>query len=413
MIRTFRYPLHPTAAQAETMERWLRFCCSLYNAALQHRRDAWEHEKRQRQLAEDRGEARRPERMPSRYSQQVELAALRASDPEASAVPSVVARSALHRLDGAFRAFYRRTRAGKTPGYPRFRSAYRYDSFAFEARQRPVSGKRNTRSALVRVPIIGWVRFHEYRPLRGVIRAISVRRSAGRWYVCFACDLGEAPPKVAVANAVGCDVGLSSFAAFSDGSSVAAPQFFRKAAAALARRQQTVVRRQRGGNGRRRAWDLVAKAHEHIRNQRLNFARQLAASLFLAYDLVAYESLDVRALMRTWFAKSIGDAAWGTFIHALTCKAESAGKYAIAVDPRGTTQRCSACGAHVPKDLSVRMHVCSCGLVLDRDENAARNILALGRSAVSALASASPRPEGHVDHYRREEGAPEAWENRT
>lgn len=396
MIRSFRYPLHPTAAQAETMERWLRFCCSLYNAALQHRRDAWVHEKRQRQLAEDRGEERKPQRGPSRFDQQKELVQLRAVDAEAAAVPSHVARSALQRLERTFEGFYRRVQSGAAPGYPRFRAARRYDSFSIAPRLREVGGVRGSRAARVRLGTLGWVRFHEYRPLRGTIREIAVRRDAGRWFVCFVCDLGEAPPKVVVSSAVGCDVGLKSFAAFSDGTSVDAPQFFRKAEATLARRQQALSRRKRGSNGKRRARLLVAKAHARIQSQRLNFARELAASTLAAYDLVAYEDLDIRRMAHGHFAKSIGDAAWGTFIHALTCKAESAGKYAIAVDPRGTTQACSACGARVPKDLSVRMHACSCGLVLDRDENAARNILALGRSVVSALASASPRPEGRT-----------------
>lgn len=388
MHRTFRYPLHPTAVQEATLVSWLGICCTLYNAALQHRRDAWQHEKKQRQLAEDRGEAREKVRGVAYESQTKELTAVRATDAVVASLPIEALRSALRRVDRAFRAFFRRVKSGETPGHPRFRPRHRYDSFGI-GRISPQSGdRRGTRSACVRIPNLGLVRFHEYRPLRGRVLNTEVRRTAGKWYVCFSCDIGEAPEKKPVASAVGVDVGLSTFGTLSDGTAIENPRHFREAEEQLAMRQQRLARRKKGSNGRDRAKLLVAKAHQHVRQQRLDFARKLACALLAKYDLVAYEDLNIRGLMKTRMAKSIGDAAWGVFIHALVCKAEEAGRWAVAVDPRGTTQRCSSCGTHVPKDIGVRVHECSCGCVLGRDENAARNVLALGRSAVSRSAQA-------------------------
>jgi putative transposase len=201
--------------------------------------------------------------------------------------------------------------------------------------------------------------------------------------VCFSCDLGAAPPKVTVRQMVGIDVGLTIFATLSDGGEVPAPRLFRKGEDVLARRQRSLATKRRGSNSRRRARTLVAKAHCHIRNQRLDFARKLTVVLFAKYDLIAFEDLNIRGMVHSNLAKSIHDAAWGLFLRCLTDKAESAGRWAVPVDPRGTTQNCSACGEHVPKGLTDRAHICSCGLVLGRDLNAARNIEALGRSAAA------------------------------
>jgi putative transposase len=388
MIRTFRYPLYPTTAQAATFDAWRVACQQTYNAALQHRNGAWEHEKRQRQAAEDRGIERRFTKAVTLYDQYKELALARQSNPDLAAVSSEALRSAVRRLDGAYKAFFRRCKAGETPGYPRFRALDRYDSFEVGS-VKPKAGRHGTRSACVRIPSLGLVRFHEYRPLRGKVLTTTIRRTAGKWFVCFACDLGDAPSKVAVRNTVGIDVGLTTFATLSDGTEFENPRHYRAGEAQLAVRQRSFARKQRGSNSRRHAKLLVVKAHEYIRNQRLDHARKLAAVLVAKYDLIAYEDLNIRGMVRALnghLSKSINDAAWGKFIHALTCKAEEAGKWCVPVDPRGTSQRCSMCGATVAKTLSDRVHRCACGHVEGRDLNAAKNILALGRSAVAGVA---------------------------
>lgn len=366
MVRTFRYPLLENKAQREVIEGWRRACQQLYNGALQERRDAW-----------------KLQRVSINYSRQTaELTELRQQDPAWKQVPVEVARSALHRVNRAFQAFFRRVKTGEKPGYPRFRSLDRYDSVGV-GRVR-VDGDR------VMLPKLGSVRFKLYRPLKGTIRNVELKLTPKGWFVCFSCDIGPSPEKVpleiAKQNAVGIDVGLEAFATLSDGTQIDNPRCFRKAEATLARRQQALARKRRGSNSRRRAKKLVARAHHKIHNQRLDFARKLAVDLVEKHDIIALEDLQITRMVHGNLAKSILDAAWGMFRHATQCKAEEAGKWCVAVDPRGTSQTCSGCGVRVPKELSVRVHVCDrCGLRVHRDHNSAINIRALGMSAVDLL----------------------------
>ena len=375
MHRTFRYPLRPNQAQEAELESWRVACQRLYNGALEHRIGAWRWVK----AAKARGVPKEGLPRPVGYmSQTAELTVLRAADPDWAAIPVTIARSSLLRLDKAFKAFFRRVKAGEKPGFPRFRARDRYDSFGIG--RVAVSGDR------VHVPKLGPVRFHQYRPLRGKVLDVTIRSEAGKWFVCFACDLGDAPAKVAVRPAamVGIDMGLTTLVTVSDGTEVPNPRFGKDAAALLARRQRALASKRRGSQSRRRAKLLVGKAHALIQNQRKDHARKLAVFFCKKYDLIAHEDLNIRGMVHGNLARSIHDAAWGVFIHALTCKAEEAGKWVVPVDPRGTSQRCSACGTVVPKDLSVRVHDCpACGLRLGRDLNAAINVLALGRNAAT------------------------------
>jgi putative transposase len=363
VIRTYRYPLRPTVAQESVLLGWLGQCCDLYNAALQERRDAW---KKQRVSI-------------GKYDQFKRLAEWRQSDLDARAVPSEVQRSALARVGKAFDAFFRRCKAGEKPGYPRFRSKRRYDSFAVPGEKTRLAGDRLT------LPKLANLKVHLYRPLRGTPLQVTVRREAGgKWSVSFACEIGAAPPLVAPDRVVGIDLGLKSLVVTSEGEVFENLRATERGAAKLARAQRVLARRKRGSRSRERARVAVARAHHRVANQRLDHARKTAASLVGRYDVVAHEDLRVADMSRGLFAKGINDAGWGLLLHCIASKAESAGKRVVAVDPRGTSQRCSACGAVVPKDLRTRVHDCPrCGLVIDRDHNAAVNIRALGRSAVT------------------------------
>lgn len=364
MLRTFRYPLEPTKAQAEVLTHWLAACCSLYNAALQERRDAWAKQ-----------------HVTIGYNRQTaSLALIRGDDPEWKGIPSNVARSALRRLDEAFKAFFRRCKSGEKPGYPRFRSRDRYDTMGLGLAR--IDGNH------VMVPKLGPVKFRRYRELKGTVRSVQIRRGADRWWLCVSCDLGDAPAKVSVRTYTGIDVGLESFATLADGTTVENPRFFRQGEELLARRQQALATKKPGSNSRKSAKRLVAKAHEHIKNQRRDFAWKLANRLLEKFDLVSFEDLQIKRMVHGNLAKSIHDAAWGLFLHALACKAEEAGKWAMPVDPRGTSQRCSSCSTIVRKVIADRQHICCvCGLSIHRDHNAALNVVALGMSAV-ALAGA-------------------------
>jgi putative transposase len=362
LVRAFSYPLHPTKAQETALERILVLCQRLYNGALEERIGAWRLAKETLSL----------------YDQQVELTELRAQDPEYDQVSARILRSPLQRLDRAYKGFFRRVKRGEKPGFPRFKSRDRYNSFSFP---NPV-----LKGNFLTIPSFGPVKLRLYRPLRGIPKEAQVRKTAKGWTVSIVCDLGAAPPvSVDLTKSTGIDVGITTFGTLSDGSEIPNPRFFRESEAKLARRQQILQRKKRGSNSRRRAKNQVGRVHLSIRNQRLDHARKTAKSLFDRFDVVCHEDLNIRNMVRnTHLSKSISDAAWGQFILCLAFKAEEAGKLSVGVNPRGTSQRCSGCGKVCPKTLSDREHRCpSCGLVIGRDHNAAINIWRLGLSLVS------------------------------
>jgi putative transposase len=348
---TYKYRLYPSKAQITRLNGTLALCCELYNAALQERRDAY-----------------RLERKSIRYIEQAnQLPDIKAARPELSEVHSQVLQDTLRRLDKAFQAFFRRVkeRNGKA-GFPRFRSHKRYDSFTYAQ-----SGFALRDGALT-LSKIGKVKVKLHRPVEGKIKTLTVTRSAtGKWYVCLSVEI-DPQPLPGNERAVGIDVGLSHFATLSNSEQIPNPRFFRTDERALAQAQ------------RRKKRKAAARINERIANRRRNFAHQLSHALVSTFGLIAFEDLNIQGMVRNHcLAKSISDAAWNQLVQFTLYKAANAGRACVLVDPRGTSQRCSGCGEVVSKDLSERIHDCACGLVLDRDHNAAINILTLGLQSVS------------------------------
>lgn len=350
-------------------EETLRRLAELYNAALQERRDHWKV----------KGES------VGFYTQSKQLPGIKQARPEYAAIDAQVLEGCLKRLHLAFEAFFRRVKSGENPGYPRFRASSRYDSMTFRQTGWRLDGKRLTLRG------IGTLKLFLSRPVEGTIKAVILRRdSCGDWLVTFQCDGVPAAIQPATGQAIGIDVGLASFLTTSEGEAIANPRHFREGQRALKVAQRRVARRKRGSGRQRQARRAVARHHRKVQRQRRDFHFKTAHSLVQRYDLIAVEALNVSGLARSRLAKSVHDAGWGQFIEILTGKAEKAGRQIVAVDPKGTSQRCSGCGSHVPKPLSQRVHACSsCGLTLDRDVNAALNILA--RAAPSASDTGSQR----------------------
>jgi putative transposase len=352
VLRTFKYPLLPNISQECTLDDWRQQCCTLYNAALEQRITWW----------------RSQQRTVTRFDQTAELTDLRAADSAWSAVPVEVQRSALRRLDLAYAAFFRRVARGEKSGFPRFRSVRRYDSFDF--------GCVKVTKDRVHIPKLGHVKMNLYRPIEGTIKRATIKRdNAGKWWVNFQCDLGPAPAKCEIRSSVGIDLGLTNLATRSDGKTIANHRFGKRATDLLAKRQRNLARKQKGSKNREKARILVAKAHSHVANQRLDQARKEAKKLFEEFDEVSYEDLSVQKLASGRFSKSMHDAAWGVFNRCCASKAEYAGKHHTPRDHRRTSQRCNQCGTRVKLTLAERTFRCpSCGLEIDRDHNAAINI---------------------------------------
>ncbi|MBI5518328.1 MAG: IS200/IS605 family element transposase accessory protein TnpB [Deltaproteobacteria bacterium] len=228
----------------------------------------------------------------------------------------------------------------------------------------------------LRLSGIGNVKVKLHRKMEGTLKTVGVTCDGdGHWY---ALVTREVPRKVlpGTGHQVGLDVGLRAFVATSDGEWVPNPRPLESARLEVERAQRKVSRRSRGSKRRAKAKRLLARAHARVRNARKDFQHKTARTLVVRNDRLAVEDLNLKGLARGRLARPIHDAAWGQFVSILAAKAEEAGRELLRVDPRGTSQRCSACDQQVPKDLSVRVHQCPhCGLVLDRDVNAARNIL--------------------------------------
>ncbi len=362
-LKTFKYRLYPTKAQEVALNEQLRLCRTLYNAALQERRDAY----------------RKCGVSITGFGQMKHLRQIKADLPEYKGVYSQVLQDVLKRLDRAFQAFFRRLKQGSMPGYPRFQGRDRYDSFTYPQLGFSVPSRTAYFSK------IGNIRIKLHRPVEGKIKTATIRRTCGQWYVSYACEV-EAQPLPTSGNAVGVDVGTTWFYVTSDGEFQENPRYFQASMKKLRIAQRAVSRKpNKRSNGRRKAVQRAAKIHRKVSQQRLDFHHKAAAKLVRENDLIAHEALNVGGMGRGRLARSIHDVGWGQFFFLLAAKAANAGRRVITVDPRFTSQACNKCG-HTEKAnrLSQSRFVCQqCGHAENADLNAARNIL--GRACPSGV----------------------------
>jgi putative transposase len=368
--KSFKYKLTPTPEQEQALAFVVRRCRELYNAALQERRDAW-HKCGVSVTA---------------AGQSAQLPAVKAVRPEYHDIHSQVLQDVLTRLDRAFHAFFRRVKAGETPGYPRFQGASRYHSFTYKQFG---NGATLDHGFLV-LSKIGRMALRWSRPLEGTPKTVTISREADGYYGCFSCADIPVEPLPPTGQETGIDVGVASFATLSNGEHIFNPRWYRKAERRLKTAQRCVSRRKKGSQRRRKAVTLLAKAHLKVKRQRQDFHHKEALKLVQQHDTIYLEDLRVANMVRNHrLAKSISDASWAQFRAILAAKAVYAGRRVAAVPPAYTSQDCSGCGKRVRKSLSVRTHICpnpDCGLVLDRDENAAKNIERAGQALRGAVA---------------------------
>jgi putative transposase len=301
-------------------------------------------------------------------------------------VHSQVLQNVAVRIDLAFQAFFRRCKAGEEPGYPRFRSQGRYDSLTFP--QVPVGCRLEAEDKRVRIANVGRVKALLHRPLEGTPKTATIRRSStGKWYVSFSCECAEPESLPHTGQDVGIDVGLKTFATLTAGDPIENPRFFRLEERALAKAQRRLSKAEKGAPEHAERRKIVARVHERIVWRRGDFAHQHSRRIVNAFDLIAVEDLSVNRMMYNHcLAKSIHDAAWSQFASLIACKAAWAGRRYVAVNPAYTSQDCSGCGHRQKLSLSDRIYACPCcGLSLDRDLNAARNILRLGRQSLASV----------------------------
>ena len=363
MRKSFKYRIYLTNGQRRILEQQLEECRWVYNETLATRKSAWEQE----------------QRTVDWYETKRALPLLKATRPALKLVHSQVLQNVTERVELAFKAFFRRVKAGENEvGYPRFKGRGRYDSLTYPQYGNGVrlDGDRLILAKVGAVPVV------LHRPVEGRPKTVTLTRSrTGKWYACFSCEVAPEPLPT-TGTVVGVDVGLAAFATLSDGEEIANPRFYRRDEADLTRVQtlkDAAKNAQRWDEHRRRK-QALAHIHERIANRRSDFAHQRSRQLVDAYQVIVFEDLAPMELGRSrGMRKSILDVAWSQFISMTVAKAEEAGRRVILVNPRDTSKLCSSCGELVPKALSDRIHTCPhCGLVLGRDHNAARNILHRG-----------------------------------
>lgn len=358
--KTYRFRLAPTKGHVRRLEQTLDLCRWVYHETLAYRKRAWEERREHVGL----------------YATHALLPGWKAQRPELKQVYAHVLQDVQNRMHLAFAAFFRRVKRDEKAGYPRFKGKGWYDSFTFK--QAGFGFKLDRR--WLEVSKIGRVRMIVHRPIEGTIKTLTIRRtSTGKWYACSSVEVEPASlPKTQ--RAVGIDVGLTHAATLSMGEQIANPRFFRTDEKALAKAQRKLAHAEKGTPERAKRRKVVAHIHERIAARRKDFAHQLSRRLVNEFGIIVFEDLSIARMMKRHpLAKSIADAAWGQLQRYTRSRAASAGRTYLEVDPRGTSQRCSRCHGAVKKDLSVRVHQCPyCGLAIDRDLNAALNIVAVG-----------------------------------
>ncbi len=243
-----------------------------------------------------------------------------------------------------------------------------------------------------RIKLVGTRDLHFYSP--DEIQRVRIVKRADGYYVQFLINIEVKEQLEPTKKTMGLDVGLEFFYTDSNGHKEPNPRFFRDGEQKLKKLQRRVSKKQKGSSNRRKARQKLGKAHLRISRQRKEHAKRLARSVIRSNDLVAYENLKVSNLARNHcLAKSISDVGWYQFRVWLEYFANKFGKIVVAVPAQYTSQECSSCGRIVKKSLSTRTHACECGAKLDRDENAAINILRVGLRTVGRTETAGFEPE--------------------
>ena len=360
--RTYKYRIYPNREQKSILETWLNTCRILYNDCLTERRDAWDTS----------------HKFINYYDQANQLKEIKTFDDDLKEVYSQVVQDVLKRIDKAFKNFFRRVKEHKEePGYPRYKGKDRYDSFTYPQRGFKLEDKTLILSKIGSINI----KKHRDIPEDANIKTCTIERDLDRWYACFTVEIEiEEPNYEAITNPIGIDLGISHLLTLSNGDMVDNAKYLSKSKRKLSRKQRKLSKAKKGSDNRTKRRFETAKTHRKVRDQRTDLLHKISRGLVNAFDLIVFEDLKVKNMLKNHhLAKSISDVSWSQLTNFVSYKAEEAGRRVEFVDPRSTSQECSNCGRIVKKPLNQRTHKCPfCGLIMDRDENAAINILNKG-----------------------------------
>ena len=325
----------------------------------------------------------------SRIDQINHLAKLRENNTYYSDHSQDMQVSTIKRLDAAYDNFFGRCKDPKErkKGHPKFKGSVRSVTWCLRkhklktgerVRQNPIRSKGNRLDRL-KVPKLGEVKIRMHRPLSGDPKEVTLKKTARGWYCFIVCEVPDTLPCVPK-SAVGVDVGTKEFLTDSDGDVIPNPRFRDAQQKKTAYLQRQLARKQKGSKRYWKARDALAKHHDRIACQRFDFIAKTAYGVYhhKGYDAVVAEKMSVKGMMRSWHAKSISDTSWGMFFDWCKWITKRDGKHFHQVPSHATSQTCSECCQKSPKKLKLSdrvFHCTYCGFEIDRDHNAAINIL--------------------------------------
>ncbi|NLT38117.1 MAG: IS200/IS605 family element transposase accessory protein TnpB [Methanomassiliicoccus sp.] len=360
-IRKYEYRLYPDKKQIRRLEEQIRIGTEVYNRLLTIYKEEYL----------EKGIKIR------KYDLEYHVTSLRKENVAYGAMYRITLTSIAKRISRGLDYYFRQMsewKEGKArkPGLPRYKKSLRSIEFA------PLSVKIID-DKTVKIGRIGKIEAVVHRETEGEIKEVTViRKPSGKWHIIFTCDIPDEIVERTAGGEIGIDMGVLSFATLSDGTKIENPRFLAKSEKRIRRLHKDLSRKVKGSNNWMRTKDLIASAYETVENQRNDFLHKTSRALVDEYRLIAVESLGIsRMIVGQRTAKSISDVSWYKFRRMLEYKASSAGTQVIFDKPFSPTSKtCSACGNIIEMPLSERTFVCpSCGLTIDRDINAAINIL--------------------------------------
>ena len=359
-MKAYRFRIYPTKVQEKQLSQHLFLAKNLWNELLEHTQQTYI----------DYGY------FPTRNT-------LAVMTKESGLYSQASQEIASRLLDSVWRFIKLRKEGNEDVGFPRFKSINRMKSLHY-----PQSGF--SLGTKLKVTPFGNLCIVKHREMKGDIKTLTLKREAsGKWFAIFCVELGKdepLQPKENRGEEVGIDLGLKNFAVLSNGEVIRNPRHIRKYQDKHARFARLRSRKVKRSHNWKKANLKVARIDEKVANSRSDFLNKTSTRLVNSYSLIALEKLASQELAEKNYGKSINDVGWGTFANMISYKAEEAGCRVVFVDPNNTTQECSGCHKLVHKELQDRIHNCpNCSLVMDRDLNAAINILARARTGTGIV----------------------------
>ena len=351
MLLCYTQKVYPDAELESALEFTLDACRFTYNKLLEHIRD----------------------NKCSKYDSQAYLVDLKEQHPFLQNVYSKTLQMVNHNLWSNIKALSGSKKKGRKVGKLRFRAKDRFRTFQLNQSGFSFTDKGLKLSKIGILPVT-----FDVDP--NTVKGVVITKKRNYWQVAVQVETSDVD-RIDPQSSVGIDVGLDSFITDSNGLQIDNPRFSKNAEPKLKKVHRSLSRKVKGSNNWKKAKAKLSESYEKVKNQRKDFAHKVSRMYVNTYDQIIVEDLNIKQLKEHKFKstrKSVSDVSWNQFISFLTYKAESAGKSLIKVNPKNTSQICSFCGSYVQKDVSVRLHTCNCGLSLDRDYNAALNILNRG-----------------------------------